>query len=71
MYYRSDKVLGHLYRNIDEEAFFDRMKDEFATKHQVHPGASLLQQLEEYIDRECQAVQWAHHIGFAEDLRES
>ncbi|KAH7393915.1 RNA dependent RNA polymerase-domain-containing protein [Phaeosphaeria sp. MPI-PUGE-AT-0046c] len=71
LYYRSNKILGQLYRNIDEEAFFDQMKDEFATQQQAYSGESLLQTLVRYIDRKCQAIQWDHHISFAEDLRES
>jgi hypothetical protein len=68
-YYRSEKVLGHLYRNIDEKKFFDRMKGDFAARH-IWGGESLVQKLERYIDRETRIVQWEHHTRFAENLRE-
>jgi hypothetical protein len=69
-YYRSDKVLGHLYRNIDEKSFFDRMKSNFEAQRPAWGSESLIQQLKRYIDRETVSVQWAHHTKFAEDLRE-
>jgi hypothetical protein len=69
-YYRSEKVLGHLYRNIDEKKFFDRMKGDFAAMRHTWGGESLIQKLERYIDRETRIVQWEHHTKFAENLRE-
>ncbi|KAL5116812.1 hypothetical protein ACEQ8H_005293 [Pleosporales sp. CAS-2024a] len=72
-YYRSEKALGYLYRNIDERQFFERMKGEFAAMQQSHGGGggeSLVQKLERYIDRETRGVQWGHHTDFAEELRD-
>lgn len=69
-YYRSKKVLGHLYRNIDEKKFFNRMKGDFEAMRHTSGGESLVQELERYVDRETRGVQWEHHLGFAEDLRE-
>jgi hypothetical protein len=68
-YYRSEKVLGQLYRNIDETRFFNRMKGDFAAQV-TSSGESLIQKLERYIDRETRIVQWQHHTTFAENLRE-
>jgi hypothetical protein len=68
-YYRSNKVLGHIYRNIDEKSFFDRMKNKFEAQR-TWGSESLIQPLERYIDRETVSVQWAHHRRFAEALRE-
>ncbi|KAH7085270.1 RNA dependent RNA polymerase-domain-containing protein [Paraphoma chrysanthemicola] len=69
-YYRSDKVLGHLYRNIDEKKFFDRMKGDFEAMRHTWGSESLVQKLERYIDRETRLLQWEHHRQFAEDLRD-
>jgi len=69
-YYRSDKVLGHLYRNIDEKNFFNRMKGDFEAMRHEWGGESLVQKLERYIDRETRLIQWSHHQEFAEELRE-
>jgi hypothetical protein len=59
-----------LYRNIDEQKFFQHMKGEFAALQRAEGGKSLVQKLEHYIDRETNFLQWYHHIKFAEDLRE-
>jgi hypothetical protein len=59
-----------LYRNIDEQQFFQRMKGEFAAMQHARPGDSLVEKLERYIDRETRFVQWDHHTTFAENLRE-
>jgi hypothetical protein len=69
-YYKSDKVLGQLYRNIDERKFFDQMKGDFGAMRNRSGGKPLLQKLDEYIDRETKGVQWQHHVKFAEELRE-
>jgi hypothetical protein len=59
-----------LYRNIDEQKFFQHMKGEFAALQRAEGGKSLLQKLEDYIDRETNFLQWDHHTDFAEELRE-
>ncbi|CAN9119100.1 unnamed protein product [Alternaria alternata] len=69
-YYRSDKILGVLYRDIDEKKFFARLKDNFETRR-PRIGESLVQKLERYIVREIQGVQWEHYWDFAEELREA
>ncbi|KAF2130133.1 RdRP-domain-containing protein [Dothidotthia symphoricarpi CBS 119687] len=69
-YYRSDKVLGQLYRNIDERTFFNKMKGEFEAKQSFNGGESLVEKVDRYIDRETRGFQWDHHRTFAEDLRE-
>lgn len=69
-YYRSTKALGHLYRNIDEKQFFNRMKADFEAQRIAFGSESLVQKLDRYIDREAMSLQWSQHIKFAEDLRE-
>ncbi|CBX98093.1 similar to rna-dependent rna polymerase [Plenodomus lingam JN3] len=69
-YYRSDKVLGVLYRDIDEQKFFARMKHDFENFRHSWGGQSLMSKLRTYIERETRGVLWAHHRAFAEDLRE-
>jgi hypothetical protein len=70
-YYRSDKILGVLYRNIDEKKFFDRMKSDFEAFRHTWGGESLVQKLKRYVERETRGIQWDHHWDFAEQLRES
>ncbi|KAH7378776.1 RNA dependent RNA polymerase-domain-containing protein [Pyrenochaeta sp. MPI-SDFR-AT-0127] len=69
-YYRSDKILGVLFRAINEKKFFDKMKSDFEAFRRTWGGESLIQKLERYIDREARGVQWDHHWDFAEQLRE-
>jgi hypothetical protein len=70
LYYRSEKVLGKLYRAIDERKFFNQMKNDFRDAQDRSSGKSLLKKLEEYVDRETRGIQWQHHVTFAEELRE-
>jgi hypothetical protein len=70
-YYRSDKILGVLYRDIDEKKFFNRMKNDFEAFRHTWGGESLVQKLKRYVDRESHGVQWDHHWDFAEQLRET
>ncbi|KAL1800749.1 hypothetical protein ACET3X_001091 [Alternaria dauci] len=70
-FYRSDKILGVLYRDIDEKTFFASLKNDFRTSRRHLVGESLVQKLERYVLREIQGVQWEHHWDFAEELREA
>lgn len=69
-YYRSNKILGVLYRAIDEKKFFDKMKNDFETFRESWGGESLVQKLKRYIERETRGLQWEHHWQFGEELRE-
>jgi hypothetical protein len=69
-YYKSRKVLGELYRRIDEKKFFTQMRDNFQAVQNTWGGESLLQKLEYYVDRKAVGVQWVHHHEFAANLRE-
>ncbi|PVI03312.1 rna-dependent rna polymeras-like protein [Periconia macrospinosa] len=68
-YYKSSKVLGFLYRNINETSFFDRMHKDFESAQ--WGSESLIQKLDRYIDRETRVFQWEQHRGFAEELRQA
>ncbi|EMD68523.1 hypothetical protein COCSADRAFT_178332 [Bipolaris sorokiniana ND90Pr] len=70
-YYRSDKILGILYRAIDEKKFFDKMKSDYEIFRQRWGKESLVNKLKRYIIRETQGLQWEHHWDFAEQLRET
>jgi hypothetical protein len=69
-YYRSPKILGVLYRDIDEKKFFDSMKNDYEMFRRPWVGESLVQKLERYVVREIQGVQWEHWCDFAGQLRE-
>jgi len=69
-YYKSQKILGVLYRNVDESGFVTYMRNNFRAFQDEWGGESLLQKLERYVDRETRLIQWEHYSGFAEELRE-
>lgn len=69
-YYESSKVLGQLYRSIDERKCFDDMKRIFNPQGRADGGPSLIQKLDRYIDRETKVFQWDHHREFAEKIRQ-
>ncbi|KAF2641494.1 RdRP-domain-containing protein [Massarina eburnea CBS 473.64] len=71
-YYKSNKILGVLYRNIDEGNFFSSMRNNSQNVQNSYRygNESLVQKLERYIDRETRIYQWEQHRAFAEELRE-
>lgn len=69
-YYRSEKVLGVLYRDIDERKFFARMKNDFEKFRNSWGGQSLMSKLKTYVECETRGVLWEHHRELAENLRE-
>lgn len=71
-YYKSEKVLGRLYRNIDEQQFLDKMHDYHKTKMQsVTLPYGLMQKLCDYIvyHADNYGVIYDHHMEFARDVR--
>ncbi|KZF19189.1 RdRP-domain-containing protein [Xylona heveae TC161] len=72
-YYESDKVLGQLYRAIDEQRFFSGLQRQ-ARLLKLHPRTlsrhSLLGNVWEHINRETQQVKWRQYIDWARGIRE-
>lgn len=68
-YYKSQKVLGELYRQIDESTFSKRMKRDFEHYRAAWGGESLIMKLKRYLERETCGFQWDHHRPFAQQLR--
>ncbi|KAL5318216.1 hypothetical protein ACEPPN_013275 [Leptodophora sp. 'Broadleaf-Isolate-01'] len=66
-YYESDKILGKLYRAIDEHEVFSDIR-----KYRQLPGAasSILSKVWDHVIRKCWNVKWAHHITWAREIRE-
>ncbi|KAF1843754.1 RdRP-domain-containing protein [Cucurbitaria berberidis CBS 394.84] len=69
-YYRSKKILGVLYRSIEERKFFDKMKSDFEAFRNAWGSESLIQKLESYLDRETHGIHWNRYQEFAKQLRE-
>lgn len=71
-YYKSEKVLGHLYRNIDEKQFLTEMHNYHKTRVQsVTLSYGLMEKLCDYVlhHAEMYGVLYDHHMEFARDVR--
>ncbi|ERF76596.1 hypothetical protein EPUS_05869 [Endocarpon pusillum Z07020] len=74
-YYESDKILGKLYRAIDEQEVFNSVQQQ-APLHVIEVGRTrgsvspVLKGIRTYLQRRCQAVQWKHHLERARGIRD-
>ena len=66
-YYESHKVLGKLYRAIDEHKFFEEVQLQSSRKR----AQSLLDTVWKYVQEQTALIQWSHYIDFARDVRDS
>ena len=70
-YYESKKVLGTLYRAIDEQSFFAELQEQ--TERLSGAGASqktITERLWDYVQRQTNLIQWRHHQERARDIKE-
>lgn len=69
-YYRSEKVLGHLYRNVDEKQFLDEMQRHHHARV-LNPSSSLLTKLCDYVLQQAKfyAVLYEDYLDLARDIR--
>ncbi|KAK6334469.1 hypothetical protein TWF730_003683 [Orbilia blumenaviensis] len=68
-YYKSEKVLGKLFREIDEEKFIKSWEDN-AVKYERAPNA-MLKKVQEYLVRNADLQRTLDLLGFATHLRTS
>lgn len=71
-YYKSNKVLGMLYRNIDEKQFIaDMQKSHHARKRAIESSHSLMNKLLGYVLKQAGEllVSYEHHLPFAREVR--
>ncbi|GME22105.1 RNA-dependent RNA polymerase eukaryotic-type [Neofusicoccum parvum] len=70
-YYESERVLGQLYRAIDEKKIFQEMQ-RHATETKSHLGGlNLMDQVWSYVLRETALIQWEEYKGLARNIRET
>ena len=67
-YYESEKVLGHLYRAIDEIKFLGQIQEQIKSS----PGHSqnVLGEVWNYVRENTALIQWEHHIEDAREIKE-
>lgn len=71
-YYYSDKVLGHLFRAIDERKFLDvmhrRAREHKKGNHLPERGPMTV--LWDYVSRTTLNIQWMHHKDVARRIQD-
>ena len=68
-YYKSHKVLGELYRAIDEHEFLLQLQ----SQTQMSPGPqskSIVESVWKYVEEKTKLIQWSHWYQFALDTRD-
>jgi hypothetical protein len=69
-YYESDKVLGKLYRAIDEREIFTQIQQR-ATNHNITNMSTVIHKVWQHVQRKCRLIQWEHKLEWARDIRDT
>ena len=67
-YYASEKVLGKLYRNIDEHQFFAKIKAQSGSRSSEN--RSVIPGVWKYVEEKTRLIQWRHYTDFALNVME-
>ncbi|KAH0559780.1 hypothetical protein GP486_003706 [Trichoglossum hirsutum] len=71
-YYESKKVLGKLYRAIDERSFFSNLQEQSERLIRANaPTETIMGRLWGYIQRVTNPIQWRHHRELARDIKDT
>ena len=71
-YYESLKVLGKLYRAIDEHHFFEELKQNAdLSGAKVGRTKQLADAVWDYISDKTALIQWKHYEDFAQDVKDT
>lgn len=69
--YKSDKVLGKLYRAIDERVVFQQLQKQSSELAKDNlPNQSVMQRVWNYVQDATAVIQWKHHLDWARDIQE-
>ena len=68
IHYPSQKILGRLYRDIDEHQFLEQLQAQSRSKR-AH-SQSLMQKLWDYVEHRTMMIEWRHYIAFASNVKE-
>ena len=69
-YYPSQKVLGKLYRAIDEHQLFNEIQQARQANDYSDPGRSQLDAVWRYIEEKTALIQYQHFLDFARDVKQ-
>jgi hypothetical protein len=71
-YYESKKVLGRLYRAIDERSFFAELQEHSQRLSQTNASRKTpMKRLWDYVQRATDLIQWRHHEERARDIKDT
>jgi hypothetical protein len=71
-YYQSDKVLGKLYRLVDEKGFYESLHAQSnATTQAIGTPSTAITQLWKYVVKASQGIQYTSYLPLARDIRET
>ena len=68
-YYESNKILGKLYRAIDERKIFEEIKNR-ASSQGVTSRSTIINDVWEQVQKQCRLIQWEHHREWAHTIRD-
>lgn len=67
-YYESQKILGKLYRAIDEREVFEHVKHR-SLYPDISSQSTVINAVWEHVQRKCAVFQWEHHREWARYIR--
>lgn len=67
-YYKSQKILGKLYRAIDEHKFFEQIQEQSRSPNAPHQ--TVLDAIWDYVEERTALIGWYHYINFASEIKE-
>jgi hypothetical protein len=71
-YYESPRILGRLYRAIDEQEFLGELQTQSrSSSTTAELGPILIDRIWRYVIQQTRLVQWTHHRDHARDIREA
>ena len=70
-YYESEKILGKLYREIDEQKFFEELQRQSRLSTlNASKARSLADAVWTYVRERTTNFQWHHYLQFARDVKD-
>lgn len=71
-YYESPKVLGKLYRAIDEHKIFEQIQDQSRPlRKRVNSGKAAIEKVWDYVQNVTALIEYRHHMDFASLVKEA
>jgi hypothetical protein len=68
-YYESDRVIGKLFRAIDERQIFENIQNR-ALNEGITSESTVIGAVWDYVQSTCKLIQWKHLQAWAQDIRD-